>query len=708
MNSKPLKRDIWEWQFVDNPLVEKFDPVIISDKWDSVIGFNGVMPTRIAHKGEIIDAIWSCDFYVDGRFRGQKLGQKIKHRLHEYSNVVMALGISDMASHVLLRMGWKPNVEVDGFRRVNQIRNIRTLLLSGNQLFNSITQRLSPVKTGLEIEVTDKLPALAELNDLWNGVVGQYDNIIVRDYSYLSWRYTQHPLASYGFIVGRNANRLAGVLVFRNSDKSAVIVDYIGPARDQKLIHQLVSTFVNRHIEKEFLSCITSHAEIKRSLLASGFYKQRGDQRFYIYSKMEGLKNVVDNWFIMGGDSDGELLNAAREGSLKKSSEVIKFEKQSYSIKKLSESDFENIEDDWNNLVNKSSADPLFLGWVWQYNWWCQWGRKRNYELFILAVYDNDEKLVGLGPLYRVSRKVKGGGHIKQLQFVGSSWGARETVRSEFLDFICEKGKEITITNLLLDYLNSDRQWDQLVFADMPSNSLTRSLIEEGQYFARDYKRIVHRDMGTYINTSTGIENYRKRLGRHTRLKVFNRRNLLESKGTVQLDNADNTSIPEYFELLNEMHMVRWGKPCFNDESLNFQKHISQEYLKRDGLNLSSLKVSGEPLSILYNIKIGKTEYNIQSGYYDDYDSKLSLGSLHLGYAIEAAFSCPATCRFDLLAGAGKKSYYKSHYSSYSYSFVTTQINRSRYLRFIYSKYDSLPALIKGKLSKYFSIREIN
>ena len=140
MNSKPLKRDIWEWQFVDNPLVEKFDPVIISDKWDSVIGFNGVMPTRIAHKGEIIDAIWSCDFYVDGRFRGQKLGQKIKHRLHEYSNVVMALGISDMASHVLLRMGWKPNVEVDGFRRVNQIRNIRTLLLSGNQLFNSITQ----------------------------------------------------------------------------------------------------------------------------------------------------------------------------------------------------------------------------------------------------------------------------------------------------------------------------------------------------------------------------------------------------------------------------------------------------------------------------------------------------------------------------------------------------------------------------------------
>ena len=54
-------------------------------------------------------------------------------------------------------------------------------------------------------------------------------------------------------------------------------------------------------------------------------------------------------------------------------------------------------------------------------------------------------------------------------------------------------------------------------------------------------------------------------------------------------------------------------------------------------------------MSVLYDIQAGGRVYNLQAGYEESFHHKLSLGTLHLGYAIEQAFQVSSISRYDLL-----------------------------------------------------------
>src|SRR5690606_18726010 len=81
-------------------------------------------------------ALWSCDFFIDGHYRGQGLGKIIKAELIRRSPLIMSLGISDMAARVLLKMGWFGNSEVYSFRRIHRPNNPKSILIFLLQLWN--------------------------------------------------------------------------------------------------------------------------------------------------------------------------------------------------------------------------------------------------------------------------------------------------------------------------------------------------------------------------------------------------------------------------------------------------------------------------------------------------------------------------------------------------------------------------------------------
>ena len=76
--------------------------------------------------------------------------------------------------------------------------------------------------------------------------------------------------------------------------------------------------------------------------------------------------------------------------------------------------------------------------------------------------------------------------------------------------------------------------------------------------------------------------------------------------------------------------------------------------------------------------------YNIQAGFDENFHRKLSLGSLHLGYAIEGAFKARDTHRLDLLAGWGKKEDYKSRFATDQYQFISIMLVKSVLFRALY------------------------
>jgi len=110
------------------------------------------------------------------------------------------------------------------------------------------------------------------------------------------------------------------------------------------------------------------------------------------------------------------------------------------------------------------------------------------------------------------------------------------------------------------------------------------------------------------------------------------------------------------------------------------------------------MSVSNKPVSVLYDIVINGRAYNIQAGFDDNFNKQLTMGFLHLGYSIQDAFNNPEIKEYDLLAGPGKKTFYKKKLGSKKVEFISLQYNRRYWLRWAYVFYDYLPDYIKFKI----------
>jgi len=224
--------------------------------------------------------------------------------------------------------------------------------------------------------------------------------------------------------------------------------------------------------------------------------------------------------------------------------------------------------------------------------------------------------------------------------------------------------------------------------------------------FGSCYTRVIQKDTGISVNVCKSFTEYLMSMGRHTRYSAYNQRKYLHRLGSVDIDHAKTGTIDSYLEKMNELHALRWGSPCFSKESLEFHKKLAMVLSAENKLKLSVISLSNRPISVLYDIRMGNREYNIQAGFDSAVDGKLSPGLLHLGYAIESAFTCENITEYDFLAGPGMNIFYKSHLGSRKTEFISLQINRRVYLKVLYKLYDSLPRYFKSIIKHIFITRK--
>jgi len=315
----PFKAELWNYQFLESPGAKTrgFEPIIAEDDGRTV-GFNGVVPVSIVWNGAISNAMWSCDFKVSADYRGQGVGRLIKEALATKSPVLMSFGISPVAAIVLERMGWQASHEVHFLKKICRPATLRDIALSVFQLLTA-AMHWSSGGAGLKTVQLDGLPDSGEVDRLWADVQAGYTKAVVRDWEYLDWRYQKHPLGRYRFVEVRDKHHaLTAVGVVRVSGGQVRFVDYLGPARSVPVKRALVKAILGYWASANAFSSMTSDFELKRVMKSMGFYQGREQPRFYVWSSREMLgdnepESSAQGWFIMGGDSDGELLQAARE-----------------------------------------------------------------------------------------------------------------------------------------------------------------------------------------------------------------------------------------------------------------------------------------------------------------------------------------------------------------------------------------------------------
>lgn len=326
----------------------------------------------------------------------------------------------------------------------------------------------------------------------------------------------------------------------------------------------------------------------------------------------------------------------------------------------------------------------LFQSDAWQSAWWDTWGRQYNLTPI--------RSWVGAcSGLYLSKYFLKGVIPVRSLEFVGCNYRNVRSVRTEYnsLFSMAEDQKEqaLALTRLL-----SETEWSEAIFSDLlePSNDISfiYNLANTNGWLIRQAKS----DMAWSVDTTGLFKDYLKSLGPNTRLRLYNRRRVLESLGEITIEDLwqQKGGLEKFFELIEGFHKARWGKPAFREKSREFHKRFLERIVLEGGQPLLTvLNCEGVAVSVIYNIKYGDRVYNLQSGFEENYHKKLSLGILHLGYAIEDAFRDPEVKVFDMLAGEGKKQNYKQHIATDHYNLVSLMVVRSELLKSLYKIKDS-------------------
>lgn len=376
-----------------------------------------------------------------------------------------------------------------------------------------------------------------------------------------------------------------------------------------------------------------------------------------------------------------------------------------FSIVQVSYDQFSSMAEEWARLLSRSDADPLFMSWPWLFTWWETWAETMGLELVLIAVYDCNNELVGIGPFYRRVLKTPVGLKIKRLYFIGNAWRIAPTVRSEYCGLILDKSKSEQAGNCIFSYLKG-LDWDEIIFCDFVKPNL-RLLEESIQKIFAPVRSIIRvKEPGVRLDVRGDFSEWLKKLGSNTRLKLFNRRRYLEQKGSLLHESwLENGSFTSFLERLNAFHRERWGKDAFGDLACQFHENLLHR-LKQGGMKpiCSILKFNDDVVSLIYDIEAGGTRYNLQSGYYMDFDAKISLGTLHFGYAVEEAFGNSAIEGYDFLAGSGKNSFYKRQFKGEEINFYTGQIARTKLLREAYCLQQRMPIRLKRVLNKFMKL----
>lgn len=378
------------------------------------------------------------------------------------------------------------------------------------------------------------------------------------------------------------------------------------------------------------------------------------------------------------------------------------------TVTRLSESEFLAARQPWGELVAQSDADPLFMSWPWLSAWWETWGRELGLELLVLVVKNADE-WVGIAPCYIARHSRRFSMRVDRIHFLGNAWRIAPTVRTEYVDIIAPKAWREGVGRALEAWL-MDQPWDELVICDhvdgaimgetpeppdkpsVFSTLVQADLRAEASGWLRVRRKL---DYGVRINTQGQFGDWLASLSKSSRLKIYNRRQYLDARAQLAFVQPQDHAWALQMGLLNRFHQQRWGRPCFEGKSLDFHRRLLTRLEPTQQVQFSNLLVDGQVHSVLYDIAVGRRVYNIQAGFDENFDPKIALGSLHLGYAIERAFLHPDLDAYDLLAGGGKHSFYKAHFKGQEVIFETYQLVRNPLLKLAYRAYMRLPQVMR-------------
>lgn len=305
-------------------------------------------------------------------------------------------------------------------------------------------------------------------------------------------------------------------------------------------------------------------------------------------------------------------------------------------------SGFDALRSEWNDLLQTSQTNTIFLSWEWQTTWWRHWGGD---ELYLLSWRDEETgRLLGLAPLF-VDLTDAG---QRRLLLVGG------TEVSDYLDVIADPAHAAPIYLSLAEWLGSTDApaWDLVEFVNVPAASPT--LTELCAHLAARWPTAARKeDVCPVIQLPADWESYLNLLDKHQRHEVRRKLRKIEQAPNVRwwfsASLGDLGRDVEDFITLHQLSSA--DKDDFMTEPMKaFFRDLAQAMAAKGWLALALLEVNERPAAALFSLRWQDQWLLYNSGYdplnFKDLSTGVVLQARCIEYAIQAGFRV-----FDFLQG---------------------------------------------------------
>jgi hypothetical protein len=286
---------------------------------------------------------WSVDTFLLPEYRGQGVGYRLQKANDEANPIFMSLAMSAANRRIKIKQGSIPLPPVTAFERPVRYRPEAVVVAFQDRL-SGLTEshrqtaarwfQRSGLQHGLATWMTRRtaredrdrfagvdpkikvveIDSFDERSDaLWQSVSSHFQAGIVRDQTYLNWKYVRQPHAGYIRLAAQRDGHMSGHLVLRQArppePEVGIFADLFADPDDPATLLALLAAGVRRlrQAGAAYLTAATSVPAYQKALRAIGFRKTKDVIPTVHFRPLPGaadLDPAALTWLLGRGDHD--------------------------------------------------------------------------------------------------------------------------------------------------------------------------------------------------------------------------------------------------------------------------------------------------------------------------------------------------------------------------------------------------------------------
>ncbi|MCP5095025.1 MAG: GNAT family N-acetyltransferase [Chloroflexi bacterium] len=321
---------------------------------------------------------------------------------------------------------------------------------------------------------------------------------------------------------------------------------------------------------------------------------------------------------------------------------------------------FSQLASDWDALAQQGVTDTPFQTLAYQQAWWTHL-QPSDGNLHTIAVYDDDQALIGIACFYIIEGVLYFNGCIEETDYLDVIASAEniEAVWTAVFDCLCSPGFP---------------NWTGLDLCNIPAASPSRTILprEAEKRGFRFNEEII--EVCPIIPLANSFEEYLSSINSKQRREI--RRKLRRANGAevqlvmVQPEDDVTIQVESFLNLLQKSTFEK--REWLNDGRRQVFHDVAKATLANGTLQLMFLEVDGRKAAALFNFSYKGRTWVYNSGLDPDAFGNLSLGVVITAKAIEKGIEVGNTT-FDFLRG---NEIYKYRFGAKDTQIFKQQINR--------------------------------